>query len=99
LLQQSLSSFRNQNRSHTIDVAGVVINNPFYNGGNDGGPEKLEAMREIGAEAAKNGWRIYRHQIMHSRGFPKLMRGNNTYLGNAEFFYTFADEFFQSIGV
>ena len=40
LLQQSLNNFRNQNRAHDISVCGVVINNAFYDGGNNGGPEK-----------------------------------------------------------
>src|SRR5664279_5407083 len=44
LLRQSLDNFRNQNRGHHITVAGVVVNNAFYNGGNNGGPEKTRAM-------------------------------------------------------
>jgi chromosome partitioning protein len=99
LLQQSLSSFRSQNRGHTIEVAGVVINNAFYDGGNNGGPEKLQAMRDIRAEASKNSWPLYKNEIMFSRGFPKLMRGDYSYQGNAQYFFTFADEFFQSIGL
>lgn len=99
LLQQSLTNFRNQNRAHTITVAGVVINNAFYDGGNNGGPEKKEAMKEIAAEAAKNNWPVYSNQIPHSRGFPKIMRGINTYRGNAELFPLFADEFFRSVGL
>lgn len=99
LLRQSLENFRNQNRGHYITVAGVVVNNAFYHGGNDGGPEKREAMTEIRAESAKNGWPIYKQEILHSRGFPKLMRGNNTYSGNADYFYIFADEFFPSVGL
>jgi chromosome partitioning protein len=99
LLRQSLENFRNQNRGHHISVAGVVVNNAFYHGGNDGGPEKQRAMAEIRAESAKNGWPIYKHEILHSRGFPKMMRGDNTYSGNALYFYTFADEFFPSVGL
>lgn len=99
LLQQSLSNFRTQNRGHTITVTGVVINNAFYDGGNNGGPEKTAAMAEIRAEAAKNGWPIYTNEIYHSRGYPKIMRGVNTYPGNAQLFPRFADEFFRSIGL
>ena len=40
LLKQSLTEFRKNNRGHKITVIGVVINNGFYHGGNDGGPEK-----------------------------------------------------------
>jgi chromosome partitioning protein len=99
LLQQSLNNFRNQNRGHNISVSGVVINNAFYHGGNDGGPEKARAMREIRAESTKNGWPIYKHEMMHSRGYPKMMRGDNLHLGNAEFFGRFSNEFFSSVGL
>jgi len=97
LLNESLANFRTQNRGHQIDVIGVVINNSFYHGGNDGGPEKSRAMKEIRKEAAKNWWPIYRNEILHSRGFPKMMRGDNSYRGNAQYFPTFAEEFFRSI--
>lgn len=99
LLQESLANFRNQNRGHRISVCGVVINNAFYHGGNDGGPEKARALVEINAEATKNGWPIYDNEIPHSRGFPKIMRGDNSYPGNAARFDNFANEFFQSIGL
>jgi chromosome partitioning protein len=99
LLQQSLKSFRSRNRAHAISVAGVVINNSFYNGGNDGGPEKATAMTEITAECVKNGWPIYKNQLFHSRGYPKIMRGISTWPGNAQFFPRFADEFFRSVGI
>jgi chromosome partitioning protein len=99
LLQQSLNNFRNQNRSHTIDVVGVVINNAFYDGGNNGGPEKARALAEIKREARKNEWPIYDNEIHFSRGFPKIMRGDYNYSGNAHYFSRFANEFFRSVGL
>ena len=99
LLQQSLSNFRNQNRAHQISVCGIVINNAFYHSGNDGGPEKGRAMTEIKAESNKNKWPLYNTEILHSRGFPKIMRGDNSYPGNAQYFSTFATEFFKSVGL
>ncbi len=99
LLGQSLNNFRNQNRGNQISVAGVVVNNAFYDGGNDGGPEKAQAMKEIRDESKKNGWPIYKNEIPHSRGFPKLMRGDRSYQGNAQYFSIFADEFFRSVGL
>lgn len=99
LLQQSLTKFRNENRGHTIDVAGVVINNAFYDGGNNGGPEKRRALREIRAEAEKNDWHVFENEIPHSRGFPKMMRGDFDYPGNAPAYRYFADEFFKAIGI
>lgn len=99
LLQQSLNNFRNQNRGYNISVCGVVINNAFYDGGNNGGPEKARALTEIRTEASKNGWSIYKNEIPHSRGFPKIMRGDNTHSGNADYFPLFANEFFTSVGL
>jgi chromosome partitioning protein len=99
LLQQSLSNFRSQNRAHRIAVEGVVINNAFYDGGNNGGPEKARAMDEIKSEAKKNGWPIYKNQMDHSRGYPKIMRGDFSYQGNAAYFGLFANEFFISVGL
>jgi len=99
LLRESLTDFSNRNRGHTINVAGVVVNNGFYDGGNNGGPEKTRALGEIKAEAAKNKWHVFSKEIPFSRGFPKLMRGDNSYSGNADMFYQFADEFFGRIGL
>lgn len=99
LLQQSLTKFRNENRGHSIDVAGVVINNAFYDGGNNGGPEKRRALREIRGEAAKHGWHVFKDEIPHSRGFPKMMRGDFDYQGNAWQYRYFAEDFFKSIGL
>ena len=99
LLQESLDTFRRNNRGHQIDIIGVVINNSFYDGGNDGGPEKARAINEIYAEAQKNGWHIFDRQLPHSRGFPKMMRGDYNWLGNAPYdFSQFAREFFDRLG-
>ena len=99
LLRQSLESFRQKNKGHKIDVMGVVINNPFYDGGNDGGPEKRQALVEIKAEAEKNRWVLFRNEIPHSRGFPKRMRGEWRHPGNSVLFHRFASEFFQRLGL
>lgn len=99
LLAESLSNFRRHNHAHSIEVAGVVINNAFYDGGNDGGPEKQRAMASIKTECAKNGWHIFRRQMYHSRGYPKLMRGDYSHSGDAALFYTFAQEFFNQLGL
>ena len=99
LLGQSLDTFRAENPAHQIEVLGIVINNGFYHGGNDGGPEKRRAMPEILQEAEKNDWHVFGHQIPHSRGFPKLMRGDRSYLGNARQFQRFAQEFLERLGI
>ena len=99
LLAKSLDSFRAENPSHHIEVIGVVINNGFYDGGNDGGPEKRRAMPEIFEEAHENNWHVFENQIPHSRGFPKLMRGDRSYGGNSSRFRLFAEEFFDRLGL
>lgn len=99
LLAESLANFKRRNKSHGIEVAGVVINNAFYDGGNNGGPEKQRAMRGILTECQKNGWHIFSKQMYHSRGYPKLMRGDYNYQGDAALFWTFAKEFFARLGI
>lgn len=99
LLNESLNTFRNHNRGHQIDVIGVVINNSAYHySGNRGGPERERSLREIHQEAEESGWRIFENQIPFSRGFPKMMRGDFSHLGNAYDFNNFASEFFQVLG-
>ena len=96
MLNESLNTFRNHNRGHQIDVIGVVINNSAYHySGNRGGPERERSLREIHQEAEESGWRIFENQIPFSRGFPKMMRGDFSHLGNAYDFNNFASEFFQ----
>lgn len=97
MLKESLKSFKNSNPWHHIDVIGVVINNSTYDSGNDGGPEKRRAMREIATEASYNKWRVFENQLGYSKGFPKMMRGDFSKLGKSEFiFRTFASEIFNT---
>ncbi len=66
---------------------------------NDGGPEKRRSIREITEEAGKNGWHLFKKQMPHSRGFPKLMRGDFKHLGNAyDAYFDVPDEVFRKIG-
>ena len=98
LLNDSLRAFRGRNPNHEIEVLGVVINNSFYDGGNDGGPEKQRSLDEIYEEADNNGWYIFESQLPHSRGFPKMMRGDYRHLRNAaRDFPPFANEFFGQL--
>ena len=92
LLNESLQDFKRKNHGHKIDVLGVVVNNAFYDGGNDGGPEKAMAMADIRREAREHEWRIFDNEIPFSRGFPKIMRGDHSWSGNAVEFSRFADE-------
>ena len=100
LLKDSLDDFKNRNRGHTIDVAGIVINNSSYHySGNRGGPERRRSTREITKEAKENGWHIFKQEMPFSRGFPKIMRGDFSHPGDAVFFPHFAREFFEHIGL
>lgn len=99
MLNDSLADFRRHNPAHRIDVVGVVVNNAFYHGGNDGGPEKGRSMADIRKEAAANGWRIFKTEMLHSRGYPKLMRGDYSYPGNAKLGLRVADEILEKIGL
>ena len=95
LLKDSLSDFRSANRGHRIDVIGIVINDANYQTQNRGGPERHRSMRQIREEADEHGWQIFSTELRYSRGFPKLMRGDTTYLGNSEKeIEKFANEFF-----
>lgn len=99
LLNDSLASFKGKSRGQEIEVIGIVINNSSYHySGNRGGPEKKKAMREIRAAARKNNWHIFINQLPYSRGFPKMMRGDWNYLGNAWDYKHFAKEFFKKLG-
>ena len=96
LLNDSLETFRNNNRGHQIDVIGIVVNNSTYDGGNDGGPEKSTSMQEIRREARENEWNLFENELGFSRGFPKMMRGDYNWLGNApEDFRNLAREIFR----
>ena len=98
LLNDSLSMFKSRNRGHEIDVAGIVINNSSYHfSGNTGGPERKRSILEIKEEAEKHGWHIFECEIPLSRGFPKMMRGDFSHLGDATLFAHFADEFFRAL--
>ena len=100
LLNDSLTTFRSNNRGNSIDIIGVVINNSSYHySGNFGGPERQMAKKEISEEAEKNGWHVFSEQIPFSRGFPKIMRGNFSHLGDAPLYKNFAHALFNRLGL
>ena len=101
LLKDSLDAFRSKNRGHQIDVLGVVINNwTYHESGNRGGPETWRSIKEIQEETTKNGWYRFYNQLDYSRGYPKMMRGDRSYHGNArKNFRLFASEFFKRLGL
>ena len=95
LLNDSLDDFKGKNRGQEIEVIGIVINDSSYGSG----PERRRAILEIEAAAQENNWHIFENQLLYSLGFPKMMRGDYSYLGNAEWsFDLFAKEFFKKLG-
>lgn len=55
-------------------------------------------MNEILEEAEENCWDVFDNELPHSRGYPKMMRGDYTHLGNAPAgFKSVADEFFGKL--
>ncbi len=93
LLGRSLKTFSNMN--HDIEVIGVVINDTSdYQAYPT--PEKRQALDEIHEEARKNEWYVFDNGLKYSRGFPKMMRGDYTWSGNAwQISYRFAEELFD----
>ncbi len=97
LLRRSLETFKNANPAHAIDVLGVVINDTSdYQAYST--PEKEAALREIYEEVSTNNWYVFQNWLVYSRGFPKMMRGDYSYPGNAPWiFRQFADELFRRL--
>lgn len=97
LLNESLETFKASNRGHQIDVIGVVINDTFdYQA--YWAPERITSLEEIRDETEKNGWYVFRNRLRYSRGFPKMMRGDWSYLGDArKIFLEFDQEFFERL--
>ena len=98
LLADSLTAFRRRNPAHPLDVLGVVINDTFDYQAHGWTPEQRTAETEIRQEAENNDWHIFRNRLRYSRGFPKMMRGDHRYLGDAPWiFRAFANEFFDRL--
>ena len=97
LLIDSLDAFRRANRGHQIDVIGVVINDMSdYGASLYGAPERERALTEIFEEADRNDWHAFENILFYSRGFPKIMRGDYDYPGDApRMFENFATEFIE----
>ena len=98
LLNESLEKFRADNCGHQIDVLGVVINDMFDYQAHDETPERKRATNEIRRESAKNEWYVFENGLEYSRGFPKMMRGDWSYPGDAPvIFRAFEEEFFEEL--
>ena len=95
LLKNSLDSFRRRNMGQYIEVLGIVINETAYDRSR---PERQRALEEIETESTANEWYIFENELGYSAGFPKMMRGDDSWPGNApEMFDEFAEEFFNRL--
>ena len=101
LLEVSLSEFRLINPTHPISVIGVVVNNSSeYLSQSYYAVERTRALSEIQDDSRNNNWHVFENQLRYSRGFPKIMRGDYSKLGNAPYiFRAFAREFFDRLGI
>ena len=100
LLGVSLNEFKKKNPTHPISVIGVVINNSAeYLSQSYYAVERTRALDEIYDDSRNNNWYVFENQLRYSRGFPKIMRGDYSSLGNANsIFDAFAREFFDELG-
>ena len=99
LLKKSLDDFQGHHGGHKIEVCGIVINQPAYENDSGPGPESRRAKEEVEEECRKNNWKMFKNELRFSRGYPKMMRGDYSYPGNAPGdFRSFAGEFFSSLG-
>ena len=99
LLADSMEAFNNGNPAHDLEVIGVVVNDTFDYQSGPWTPEKRTAIDEIHEESIDNDWYIFSNGLKYSRGFPKMMRGDYSYPGDAPYIFSaFAREFFQRLG-
>ena len=99
LLGESLTAFRQKNPAHPLEVMGVVVNNTSeYLSQNEFAVERRRALAEIHEDSINNGWYVFQNQLKYSRGFPKIMRGDYSHLGDAlDIFSAFEKEFLNRL--
>ena len=70
LMAESLAAFKQNNRSHAIEVCGVLINQNDYP--SQYNPHAEAAESDIKAKARAYRWHIFSQRMTHSRGYPKM---------------------------
>lgn len=101
LLARSIREFKFDNADHELDICGVMFN---HSASYSGGPEGLKSIREVQAEAKKNGWPVFETHVRYSKSYAKAARegtpiGFTSYVrGNvSREFSRFVDEFLAAI--
>ena len=103
LLTRSINEFKYENSDHDLDICGVVFN---HSSSYSEGPEGRQSIKEVQAEATKNGWNIYNTHVRYSASYPKSAR-EGTPIGVTSYvrwevtteFSKFVDEFLKSVGL
>ena len=100
LMKESLSTFCTENRGHSIDVCGVIINKNRTKG-SFLGPHHKDAYSDIVEKAQEYQWPIFDNKMNHSDGYPKMAKEiYPTWTRNAGYeFPNIAREFFQKINL
>jgi chromosome partitioning protein len=103
LLANSIQEFKYDNADHALDICGIVFN---HSSSYSYGPEERTSVKEVRAEAKKNGWPIFETHVRYSRSYAKAAR-EGTPIGSTSYlrwdvsgeFSRFVDEFFRAIGL
>jgi chromosome partitioning protein len=103
LLARSIREFKYENGDHALDICGIVFN---HSSSYSEGPEGARSIKEVEAEARKNGWHAFETHVRYSRSYAKAAR-EGTPIGSTSYvrwhvsreFSRFVDEFFQAIGL
>jgi chromosome partitioning protein len=103
LLARSIQEFTYENADHKLDISGIVFN---HSSSYSEGPEGRTSVKEVKAEAKKNGWHVFDTQVRYSASYPKSAR-EGTPIGSTSYvryevtseFGRFVDEFFGEIGL
>lgn len=70
LLARSLNEFRDRNRDHALDIAGIVFNQSTYSVSKEG----MTSMEEVKGIASQNDWRVCENQMNYSAAYAKAAR-------------------------
>lgn len=103
LLARSIQEFEFENADHELDICGIVF---VHSSKYSEGPEGRQSIKEVRAEAAKQGWHIFQTSVRYSASYAKAAR-EGTPLGdtsNVHYYVTaefnkFVDEFFAKINL
>lgn len=103
LLARSIQEFKYENTDHELDICGIVFN---HSSSYSDGPEGRRSVKEVQAEAKKNGWHVFSKHLRYSASYAKAAR-EGTPIGNTSYvrwevateFSSFFDEFLASIGL